>query len=119
MGQIMGSTWQDEISVSTFLALIILDFDNSSRMMSSSYNNPQSTASRVLASLEKERGEVLFNPAFFETLESQALKAKVRMVKPVIDFQTSGIRLGYNVGTRGNGHDSPRWPEDLMQEEIK
>jgi hypothetical protein len=85
----------------------------------SSYNNPQSTVAQVLVSLKKERGDILFNPAFFETRESLALKANIRMVKPVIDFQRSAISLGYNIGTRGNGHDAPRWPDDLMQEEIE
>lgn len=119
MGHPVGSTWQDEISVSAFVAPMVIDSDDPLRMISSSYNNPQSTASRVLNSLVKERGHVLFNPAFFETRESQALKANVRIVKPVIDFGKSDIRLGYNIGTRGNGHDSPQWPNDLMREEIK
>lgn len=68
--------------------------------------------------MKKERENVLFNPEFFEIRESKALNASVRMVKPVINFAESTIKLGYNIGTRGNGHDLPRWPEDLMTEEL-
>ncbi|KAJ6003154.1 hypothetical protein N7451_005701 [Penicillium sp. IBT 35674x] len=101
---------------SCFMSIRILK--NFSRMAHSSYDNPQSTAAQVLASLSKERADVLLNSAFFETVESKAIKATVRMVKPVIDFHRSVIRLGYNIGTRGNGHDCPIWPRDLMTEEV-
>lgn len=28
------------------------------------------------------------------------------------------VQLGFNVGTRGNGKDAPKWPSDLMTEVV-
>lgn len=89
------------------------------RYAHSSYDNPTVTTAKVLASMLKERGNVIFNPSFFETRQSEALDVEIKLVKPVIDFHGNDIRLGYNIGTRGNGHDEARWPEDLMKEEIR
>ncbi|KAJ5727224.1 hypothetical protein N7493_005044 [Penicillium malachiteum] len=84
-----------------------------------SFDNPSAITGKVLASMLRERGKILFNTSFFETQESKALGVDIKMVKPVINFHGNTIHLGYNVGTRGNGHDEARWPVDLMTEEIK
>ncbi|KAJ5634544.1 hypothetical protein N7528_002386 [Penicillium herquei] len=84
-----------------------------------SFDNPSVTTGKLLASMLKERGSTLFNPSFFETRESKALEVDIKMVKPVINFHGIAINLGYNVGTRGNGHDEARWPEDLITEEVR
>ncbi len=60
----------------------------------------------------------LLNPSFFEDRESKAIGAVVRTVKPIIKYENDQVELRYNVGTRGNGKDAPRWPEDLMTEVV-
>ncbi len=61
----------------------------------------------------------LLQPSFFEDRESKAIDAVVRTVKPIIKFDNDQVELKYNVGTRGNGKDAPRWPEDLMTEVVR
>ena len=62
-------------------------------------------------------GPIVFNPKFFEEREAKAIGTKVRAVKPIIDFGGE-VKLTYNVGTRGNGKDAPKWPSDLMVEVV-
>ncbi|RSL77688.1 hypothetical protein CEP51_008829 [Fusarium floridanum] len=61
----------------------------------------------------------LFRPEFFEERVSPSVfgDKKFRCVKGVADWH-GVVKLGYNVGTRGNGVDAPKWPEDLMQEVV-
>ncbi|KAH7268179.1 CoA-transferase family III domain-containing protein [Fusarium solani] len=61
----------------------------------------------------------LFRPEFFEERVSPSVfgDKKFRCVKGVADWH-GVVKLGYNVGTRGNGVDAPKWPDDLMQEVI-
>ncbi|KAJ9602060.1 hypothetical protein H2200_013420 [Cladophialophora chaetospira] len=61
----------------------------------------------------------LYQPAFFEDRESKAIGATVRTIKPIIKFDGDQVQLKYNVGTRGNGKDAARWPDDLMTEVVK
>lgn len=65
-----------------------------------------------------QKNPSLFHPSFFEDRESKALGVTVRTIKPVIKFERDQVELGYHVGTRGNGKDAPRWPEDLMTEVV-
>ena len=59
----------------------------------------------------------LFDLDFFEIRESKALGGvKFRVPRPVLQFPPGTVEPGYNVGTRGNGVDKPKWPEDLMTE---
>lgn len=62
-------------------------------------------------------GDIVFNPAFFEEREAKAIGAKIRAVKPIVDYGGQ-VKPGYNVGTRGNGKDAPKWPSDLMEEVV-
>jgi hypothetical protein len=63
--------------------------------------------------------EAVLKPEFFEDRKSGALGVDVRTVKPILRFKGGEVELGYNVGTRGNGVDQPRWPEDLMTEVVR
>lgn len=67
--------------------------------------------------LQKSSG-ILLNPSFFEDRENKAIGSVFRTVKPIIKFDDEQIVLRYNVGTRGNGKDAPKWPEDLMTEIV-
>ncbi|KAI1630019.1 alpha-methylacyl-CoA racemase [Exophiala viscosa] len=82
-----------------------------------SYHNMNYMLPRYLGMIAKS-GKLL-KPEFFEDRETRALNAVVRTVKPIISFDNDQVELKYNVGTRGNGHDAPRWPDDLMTEVVE
>ena len=60
-----------------------------------------------------------FRDEFFELRKNKVLGVDIRCVKPVIRYPNGEVRLEYNVGTRGNGRDSPRWPVDLLTEVVR
>jgi len=68
---------------------------------------------------ENPLGARIFNPDFFELRENKAIGVPIRTVKPILGFPEGVVELGYNVGSRGNGVDEARWPEDLLTEIIK
>ena len=75
------------------------------------------TIPRYIEMLKEQR--TLLKLEFFETRESGALDGlRMRVPKPVIQFPPGTVELGYNVGTRGNGVDQPRWPSDLLMEVV-
>lgn len=76
------------------------------------------TLPRFLQMLQKNSKDVLFKPEFFEIRHSGAIGKDVRVVKPIVQYPHGQVELKYSVGTRGNGVDQPRWPEDLMTEVI-
>ena len=75
------------------------------------------TIPAFLKMIKENSGQIVMNPKFFEERETKALDTTVVAVKPIIDFG-GDIELKYNVGTRGNGKDAPRWPSDLMVEVV-
>jgi hypothetical protein len=78
----------------------------------------QYTLGRFLQMLKQNAGKILFNPEFFEKRRSDAIGTDVVTVKPIVRFPEGKVQLRFNVGTRGNGVDQPRWPEDLMTEVV-
>ena len=67
-----------------------------------------------------KRDKTVLNQEFFQKRKSKALNGlEFRMPKPVIQFPPNSVSLEYNVGTRGNGIDAARWPEDLMTEVVR
>jgi hypothetical protein len=66
-----------------------------------------------------EKNTKLLAPEFFEDRESKAINTVIRTIKPIIKFNDDQIKLKYNVGTRGNGKDAPRWPDDLLTEVVE
>lgn len=71
-------------------------------------------------------GAILFRDEFFEDRAAPGTlgpNKKIRCVKGVADWNGAAVRLGFNVGTRGNGVDAARWPllpeEDLEMENIR
>jgi hypothetical protein len=77
------------------------------------------TLRQYFAMILQNSGDTLFDPSFFEDRESKAVKSIFRTVRPIIRFHDDEVALKYNVGTRGNGKDAPRWPEDLMTEVVQ
>ncbi|KIX09204.1 uncharacterized protein Z518_00283 [Rhinocladiella mackenziei CBS 650.93] len=82
------------------------------------YHSMNYTIPRYIEMMRKEK--TVLNLDFFEKRTSEALNGLVfRVPKPVLQFPPDTVQLGYNVGTRGNGVDEARWPEDLLTEVVK
>ncbi|KAJ7704299.1 hypothetical protein B0H17DRAFT_7523 [Mycena rosella] len=65
----------------------------------------------------------VIRPNWLEDRQSDATGARVRTVKLIAEWDdnldgSQGVQPGFNVGTRGNGVDVARWPEDLLQEVV-
>lgn len=76
---------------------------------------------QVMAAMFKNSAAKLFKPAYFTEAEAPLGEGgepiTMKIVRPVLKFTGNGgekPELGFNVGTRGNGVDQPRWPEDLL-----
>jgi hypothetical protein len=80
-------------------------------------NPMEYTAPRAMKLMAKHSDS--FRDEFFEFRHSKALGVDIRCVKPVIRYPKGEVELRYNIGTRGNGRDAPRWPSDLMTEIVK
>lgn len=72
-----------------------------------------------MQAVQKSSGPTLFNPAFFTEYHSKNIGVDVRIVAPVLKFPGGEVTPGFHVGTRGNGVDQPRWPEDLDVEVVE
>ncbi|KAH0842473.1 hypothetical protein AYO21_10776 [Fonsecaea monophora] len=82
------------------------------------YHSMNYTIPRYIEMMKKDK--TVLNPGFFEKRTSGALDGLVfRTPKPVLQFPPDTVRLGFNVGTRGNGVDQARWPKDLLTEVVK
>lgn len=73
----------------------------------------------LMKMMKENSSKIFWNPSFYEEREAKAIENcdTIRAVKPIIDFQNQ-VKLGYNVGTRGNGRDKPYWPSDLSVEVV-
>jgi len=80
-------------------------------------DNMRVTVPLLLKTLH-EKAPILFNPEFFEDRENKALGVPVYTVKPILTFPEKAVHLGYNIGSRGNGVDKPKWPLNLLTEVI-
>ncbi|KAL4861472.1 hypothetical protein BDV12DRAFT_66731 [Aspergillus spectabilis] len=82
------------------------------------YDNMLVMIPAVMKSLFVNSGEQLFQPGFFEVRYSGAVDRHFKAVRPVLTFPGKEVNLQFNVGTRSNGHDAARWPDDLRREVI-
>jgi hypothetical protein len=82
------------------------------------HHNMGYTLPRFLHMLQTNSNDILFKPEFFEVRHSGAIGKDVKGVKPIVQYPDGMVELRYNVGTRGNGVDQPRWPADLMTEVV-
>ncbi len=71
----------------------------------------------MIGRLTKNSKDILFKPEFYEMRESKAVGHTFVQVKPIASFK-DGVELRYNVGTRTNGVDRAKWPEDLTTEIV-
>ncbi|KAK2772124.1 putative alpha methylacyl-CoA racemase [Colletotrichum kahawae] len=72
----------------------------------------------VMKLLREHDAATLFNPAFFQERHAEAINTTFSQVKPIAQFTAGDVQLGYQVGTRGNGVDCPRWPTSLSVEVV-
>lgn len=77
----------------------------------------EATIAAYMKMIKQNSAKIVMNPSFFEEREAKAINSKVVAVKPIVDYSNQ-IKLGYNVGTRGNGKDKPMWPSDLTVEVV-
>jgi hypothetical protein len=82
------------------------------------YHNMLYTIPRMMGLLYGKAKDVLFKDEFFENREAVNRGVTIRAVKPILTFPNKEVTLGFNVGTRPNGIDQPRWPEDLLVETV-
>ncbi|KAL1620549.1 hypothetical protein SLS56_009575 [Neofusicoccum ribis] len=89
------------------------------------YHNMPYTIPRFLNMLTQHSSNVLFKPEYFEERWSGYMGRTIRTPKPVATYEVADgvaeeekVKLGFNVSTRTNGVDKPRWPEDLMTEIV-
>lgn len=75
------------------------------------------TLPALIPLLMKYDRDTLFKPDNFTPMHSKAVGHTFVQVKPIARFKDD-VQLGYNVGTRTNGVDKARWPEDLTTEIV-
>ena len=80
------------------------------------------TFPRMLRSLQDGPAAArLFKDEFFELRDADVALGpgkKIRAMAPAIRFDSGKVQLGYHVGTRPNGVDAARWPEDLTVQQV-
>lgn len=86
------------------------------------WHNNHFTVPAVLGQMRKGPArERLFRDDFFEDRPAPVAlgdeKKLIRCLKPVADWG-GAVKLGYNIGARGNGTDGAWWPKDLMVERV-
>jgi hypothetical protein len=74
---------------------------------------------RMLGMMAKNEKSPIRQTEFFEDREVKNLGTIIRTVKPILVFPGREVELKFNVGTRGNGVDQPRWPENLLTEVVR
>lgn len=82
------------------------------------YNNMMFTLPEYLKMLHMNSSKTVMRPEHFEDRDAKTIGKKIRTVKPVSTFVDGQVELGFNVGTRTNGVDAPRWPKDLSVEVV-
>jgi hypothetical protein len=68
--------------------------------------------------LAKNKDSPICQDRFFEDRPAENLGTSIRTVKPILGFPHGEVELKFNVGTRGNGVDQPRWPENLLTQTV-
>lgn len=82
------------------------------------YESMNVTVPAYLEMLKEPSSETILREQFFERRISKCLGLELQVVRPGIQFPPGTVELGYNVGTRGNGVDQARWPDDLLTEIV-
>jgi hypothetical protein len=78
----------------------------------------QFTLPRVMQLLRKNSAAALFKPQFFTQYRPTFLGKNMRIVAPVLQYPNGEVKPGFQIGTRTNGVDQPKWPDDLSVEVV-
>lgn len=74
---------------------------------------------KTLQAIRQSSGDRLFRPEFFTKVSAkETIGADMSIVAPILQYPDGEVKLGFNVGTRTNGVDQPRWPEDLSVQVV-
>jgi len=82
------------------------------------YHGMHYTLPQYLGMLMENSSKTVMSPEWFERREVKNIGKEVRCVKPIAQFVGGKVQLGFQVGTRTNGIDQPRWPNDLTVEVV-
>jgi hypothetical protein len=82
------------------------------------YHTMFDTVPEYVKMLKANSADQVFKPDNFHVLHSRQMKLEIKCPKPALQFPSGEVHLCYNVGTRTNGTDLPRWPEDLTVEVV-
>lgn len=82
------------------------------------FNTMSSLIPAYVDMLKANSADRVFCADNFYSLHSKHLGVDIKCPKPVLQFPAHEVELRYNVGTRTNGVDQPKWPEDLSVETV-
>lgn len=82
------------------------------------YHGMMYSLPRLIGMLVQNAGTTVMSPEWFEKRPSKNVGKDILSVRPILQFREGNVRPGYQVGTRTNGVDQPRWPKDLMVEIV-
>jgi hypothetical protein len=85
------------------------------------FHNNSITVPEVVGRLKQgPAAKRIFKPEFWvdrPAVATMGPQKKIRVVKGIADWN-GAVNLDYNVGTRPNGVDAAKWPEDLSVEVV-
>lgn len=73
---------------------------------------------RYVPMLTANSGDKLFRPEYFAINKLPYLGVNVKTVAPILRFPNEEVHPGFDVPTRTNGVDMPRWPDNLTVEFV-
>ncbi|KAI4591746.1 hypothetical protein KJ359_012611 [Pestalotiopsis sp. 9143b] len=82
------------------------------------YHSMLYTLPRVIGTLVQSSGDKIMRSEFFSKYHPKNLGKDMVIVAPVLKFPNGEVEPRFDVGTRGNGVDQPRWPKDLLTETV-
>lgn len=82
------------------------------------YHHMAYTIPRTIGMIKTNSADKVFKPEFFSRYHVKTVGKDIQIVAPVLQFPGGEVEPGYTIGTRTNGVDKPRWPEDLSVEVV-
>lgn len=76
------------------------------------------TLPRVVGTLIKSSGASIMRPNFFTKYHPRHIGKDMVIVAPILRFPNGEVEPRFDIGTRGNGVDQPKWPKDLLSERV-
>lgn len=73
---------------------------------------------KTIGLIKTHSASQVFSPEFFTRYHVKPVGKDIQIVAPVLRFPGGELELGYAIGTRTNGVDKLRRPEDLSVEVV-